>query len=206
MTTPYAPFFIALSNAYDVLNVELFSAVLPGAVFVLDTNPRSSAFFKPQSIPANGKNEDAIGINGPLASRLPPVDALSLLCRQMVTQWQYHFGSPSRAGYFNSEWIAEMNRIGLAVHREEGRRLGFSAVHSVVPGSPFQRVAAKLIDDGFAASLLSPVATPLKSVHGRSGSRIRYRCADCGVNVWGKAGLSIVCGLCHQAMSSHVGK
>ena len=57
----------------------------------------------------------------------------------MAHLWQQEFGKPSRNGYHNAEWAAEMNRIGLkpvsagSPDKETGQRVG----HEIVEGGPF---------------------------------------------------------------------
>lgn len=40
---------------------------------------------------------------------------------------------------------------------------------------------------------------------GQSGQRHKYSCASCGVNVWDRKGLNLVCGECHEQFETEVG-
>ena len=65
-------------------------------------------------------------------------------------------------------------------------------------------------DDSSAAALLARLRElgvdteddEIKPVARPSSNRYKYRCVDCGLNVWGKLGLNIVCGDCDVAFEN----
>jgi hypothetical protein len=61
----------------------------------------------------------------------------------MAHQWQFEFGTPSRAGYHNEEWSKKMQSIGLMPShngKPGGKKTGQNMSDYVISGSFFEIV------------------------------------------------------------------
>ena len=67
--------------------------------------------------------------------------------------------------------------------RPGGKRTGQSMGHYVSDGGPFAQAAKALLGAGWAVPCVAVPERP------RTGSKLKYTCAGCGINVWGHAGL-----------------
>lgn len=138
-------------------------------------------------------------------------EVASTLAHEMVHLWQEQFGRPGRRGYHNREWASKMMAIGLiptSTGAPGGRMIGERVTHYILEGGAFAR-AWEQLEDGdklpFTCTEGKPVAIPVvtstKIVPEARPKRnkVKYTCSCCETNVWGKAGLSLVCGSCQEA-------
>ena len=127
----------------------------------------------------------------------PTLDTLAVLVHEMTHQWQAHFGAPSRSGYHNREWAARMETLGLIpsdTGRPGGKRTGQSMGHYVSDGGPFEQAAKTLRGTGWEVPVVALLERP------RPVSKLKYTCAGCGINVWGRADLAVDCANCGLRM------
>jgi hypothetical protein len=146
------------------------------------------------------------------------VEILSTLAHEMCHLWQQEHGSPSRAGYHNTQWANKMIEIGLQPSTTGcpgGKTTGQKVTHYIVPDGPFLEVATKLVVSGKAplrwsdvegflmvppdqvppgplAGLASAVRAS-RPVSTRAGKRVRYECPLCSNHVWGRGDLLVAC-------------
>jgi predicted SprT family Zn-dependent metalloprotease len=181
-------------------------------------------FASTRFVNRNGLQTDEIAMNPSYFGVRTVRATLSTLVHEMVHAWQFHFGKPSRAGYHNTEWAEKMERVGLMpsnTGKPGGKRVGQQMTHYIIDGGAYDRACADLLTAEFTLSWLDrfpPVSVdqfaggegegddddgdPVEAgmlvflVPGEANrsNRVKYRCPSCAVQVWGKPGLSILCG------------
>ena len=120
-----------------------------------------------------------------------------LLGEQTMRGLPFTGGAPTRSGYHNREWAARMETLGLIpsdTGRPGGKRTGQSMGHYVSDGGPFEQAAKALLGAGWAVPYVAVPERP------RTGSKLKYTCAGCGINVWGHADLAVDCANCGLRM------
>lgn len=200
-TEPTAEQWGAYQAAWGWFNDRLFGGGL--APCILNFSRRSSrtlGFFAPDRWAKDVASVPEISLNPDHLAR-PLADAMSTLAHEMVHQWQYQFGTPSRGGYHNKEWGRKMKEIGLhPSHTGEpgGRETGQQMTHYVVAGGPFE-AAFEAMPEAFGipwtSGAVGPKPAPKKSV-----SKVKFHCPGCGANAWGKPGLLLKCQPCDLEM------
>jgi hypothetical protein len=73
----------------------------------------------------------------------------------MVHQREFRCGSKKRKSYHDKAWGTMMKEVGLypsSTGAPGGRETGWRVSHFVVPGGPFERAVAELMDAGFKIS------------------------------------------------------
>ncbi|HGC8067000.1 TPA: SprT-like domain-containing protein [Yersinia enterocolitica] len=166
---------------------------------------------------------DEIALNPSYFGVIPLLEILQTIVHEMAHAWQFHFGEPGRRGYHNKEWAEKMEAIGLmpsSTGQPGGAKTGEKMADYAIEGGPFMLATAELMttnfriswldrfppvqpgvasilagmeggedeEDSELAGMLSPVAA------GGRSNRNKYRCPCCKVQVWGKPGLSLLCG------------
>ena len=162
-----------------------------------DGRPRFASLDDPQEV------TDEIALNPTHFADRTQTQTLSTLVHEMVHLWQHHFGTPSRAGYHNKEWAAEMREIGLIpsdTGQPGGKDVGQKVSHYIDGGGLFARSCAAYLADG-AAFLYHDRAGDAAGVRKKkAASKTRYTCPDCGLNAWAKPAIRLLCGDCNEPM------
>jgi hypothetical protein len=210
-----------LQVAFDVFNVELFGATLPGCMITLRTFGKARGYFSADRFVhlTEVTTTHEIALDPRQFVDRTALEVLSTLAHEMCHLRQREYGQPSRGGYHNREWARFMDGIGLVASdtgRPGGKQTGQRMTHYIAPGGRFEAVGTDLIDsgrfdlvwadiDGFLDTT-TPVAGPggrrvvgpavgrVGRGGGTGGRRSKYTCPLCGAAVWGRAGLAIVCG------------
>ena len=87
-----------------------------------------------------------------------------------------------RRGSGLGERAARMEALGLIpsdTGRPGGKRTGQSMGHYVSEGGPFEQAAKALLGTGWEVPYVAVPERP------RTGSKLKYTCAGCSINVWG---------------------
>jgi hypothetical protein len=63
-----------------------------------------------------------------------------------------------------------------------------------IAGGPFERSAEALLATEFTFKWVSLENKPAKG----PASKVKFTCHQCGQNVWGKPGASVLCGVCSE--------
>jgi len=225
--------YSVLQSALDYFNHELFDGLLPPCLITLQRKKSTFGYFVPGRFVHRKSREsvDEIALNPTYFATVPIEEILQTIVHEMVHQWQYHYGKPSRSGYHNKEWAEKMESIGLmpsSTGKPGGKRTGQKMSDYIASGGKFEAACKTLLDNRFiipwvdkridrqiAIQLLSgdyelegvDTATlgidmaELETISNENRSnREKYSCPSCGNNVWGKPGMNIECGDCHQAM------
>lgn len=216
---PTAETYRGFQVAFDVFNAELFGSRLPGCMITLRTFGKARGYFSPDRFVhlTEVTTTHEIALDPRQFVDRTALEVLSTLAHEMCHLEQREFGTPSRGGYHNREWARLMDAIGLVASdtgAPGGKQTGQRMTHYIAPGGRFETVASRLIEsgrfvlawadiEGFLTTSGSGVAGPggakgtpaggVASGRRSGGRRAKYSCPLCGVNVWGKAGLAIVC-------------
>ena len=90
-----------------------------------------------------------------------------------------------------------METLGLIpsdTGRPGGKRTGQIMGHYVSDGGPFEQAAKSLRGTGWEVPVVALLERP------RTVSKLKYTCAGCGINVWGRADLAVDCANCGLRM------
>jgi hypothetical protein len=193
--------------AYDYFNRQLFGGELRPCLLVFkDRKAKKGGIVLGHFAPdrwasADGETAHEISLN-PDALTRPLWDTMSTLAHEMAHQWQQDHGTPPRAGYHDREWARKMVEIGLIpsnTGQPGGRQTGQQMDHYVDEAGAFKRALDAMPEEirlpwtsGGAGLGLGPA--PKKE---RPKSKIKYTC-PCGVNLWGKPELKVICGECEE--------
>jgi hypothetical protein len=213
-----------LQTAYDFFNARLFQSELPFCLITLQRQARTYGYFSRERF-ANreGDKTDEIAMNPAHFSGRSIEETLSTLVHEMAHLWQSHFGKKMPTSpYHNKEWATKMESLGLIptdTGQPGGKKTGFKMTHYIAADGPFATECAALITQKYTISWYDrfPEAERARLKGGgddddEEGSedegtekaskvKIKYthKCEDKRpANVWGKAGLNLLCGLCNE--------
>lgn len=193
----------ALYQAFGHFNQRLFGGKLPLVVITLHRHRNANGYFMREAYQARG---DVAVTGGEIAHEIalnPDAfkgrsdDAiLSTLVHEMVHLQQQVQGKPGRTCYHNREWADWMKAVGLKPFnvQDPKKETGQACSHDIVPDGKFDMACRELMEAGFLVGWNGTPGEP----KAKQVSKVPYECADCGVKVWGKPALRIVCGECGQ--------
>jgi predicted SprT family Zn-dependent metalloprotease len=199
--TPTRAQFAAYEGMFRYFNRELFGGTLPACLLNFSRKARTYGFFAPARWESGAEVRHEISLNPGTLKDREAIDVASTLVHEMVHLWQQDFGRPSRRGYHNGEWAAKMQEVGLipsSTGEPGGARVGQRVSHYIEAGGCFARAF-----EAMPAEFLLPWSCgELEEGRGKEGPRarnkVKYTCPSCETNVWGKPGLSLVCGDCSE--------
>lgn len=194
-----------LQQAHEHFNKALFGGTLPNALITFQRRKGSFGYFAGGRFAnEDGHRADEIALNPAHFTSRSQKDILATLVHEMAHQWQRHEGQPGRGRYHNREWAEKMKEIGLCPSDtgvEGGKETGEAVSHYVMPGSPFDAAADKLLNKGYALSwkeALDPTAITgdgnAEPASPKSGQRVRYCCPQCDLKAWAKHDVRLLCG------------
>lgn len=198
--------FAAYQGMYDFFNRELFTGQLPAVLLNFSRKtPRTLGFFAPQRWDRGDEVAHEISLNPTTLKYRRPIDVASTLVHEMVHLWQQEYGNPSRTGYHNRQWAEKMEEVGLVPsHTGEpgGRRVGQQMTHYIAERGAFDRAFQRL-----PPACALPWACSddeIKRKKRRARNKVKYTCT-CGVNIWGKPKLKVICAECGETFESEAG-
>ena len=203
-----------LDDAYRFFNTRLWGGVLPALLITLQRRRGAGGSFAPERFserpgsticdvrPVRSVHE--LTLNPDAFTGRSDRDIVSILVHEMVHTWQQERGRPSRRGYHNRQWAAEMTRIGLhpsSTGEPGGREVGQRMGHYVATDGLFVTLWEQLSSTGFVLRWESAeLSAALKRTRtSQRSSKTRYRCPRCGANAWAKPRASLVCGRCSRS-------
>lgn len=224
--TPTDEQFNALNQAYEYFNQKLFDGILPSCLLNFSRKKGTHGFFAPERWRRVGEDKYStheISLT-PTTFYRGLKEILSTLVHEQVHLWQWEFGNPSRNGYHNREWAAKMEEIGLMpsnTGKPGGKRTGQSMTHYIISEGRYEMAfdsmpkAFKLpltsLEGDLMRSMLKgepktkveggAISTKTAKLRPKSRSKTKYSCPSCGVNVWGKDGLNLICEDCGEKLS-----
>lgn len=188
-----------LNEAYNFFNTSLFEGELPECLITLQRKGKCAGYFSGNRF--SDRNDEGITIDeialNPDCFHLPDIEIYQTLVHEMGHCWQKSYGKSSRAGYHNREWANKMEDIGLmpsSTGSPGGKKTGQKMMDYVICGGNFDIESAKFIKENGCVSFGSRKIVKEK-VANKQQSKIKYTCS-CGKKVFGKPGLSIICGDC----------
>lgn len=189
--------------AYAFFNARLFAGSLPGCLITMQRKKGARGFFHGERFGSRDQAEitDEIALNPTSFAVRDDRAILSTLVHEMAHLWQHHFGKPSGAGYHDREWAAKMQNIGLVpsdTGRPGGRQTGRRMTHYIQADGPFDRACKELLRSGILVAYVQRGDDERgETVRAKKlASKTRYTCAGCGLNVWGKPGIRVICESC----------
>ena len=211
-----------LKALYNHLNDELFDGALPMVYLKLD---RTNRFIRGHYAVDVWTDEDGIrwneiNINANAFANGDFKGAVTVFVHEMVHHWQQTWGMPSRTGYHNAEYAGKCRDLGIECIDPETRKPVNAAQNmdcELIEGGKLEEVIYNLPDEMVFPYHPADFELPGNEKGGGEreqgrggenpeqrkpktpGKRSKYTCAQCGTNVWGKSGLSIVCGICGRA-------
>jgi len=169
---------------------------------------------------------DEIALNPAYFGVVPLKEVMQTVVHEMVHLWQHHFGKPGRRRYHNREWGEKMKAVGLMpsdTGKPGGKQTGERMADSAIEGGVFDQAFEKLVNSDFritwydyfpsrhvtaqalqaalegAVEGVDPenVTAPTEGPASTSKpTRVKYTCAPCKINLWGKPSLKLICGEC----------
>jgi predicted SprT family Zn-dependent metalloprotease len=206
-------------RAYEHYNFGLFDGRLPNCLITLQRKGRTMGYFcRQRFVRDDGSYCDEIAMNPVYFNDRDTEEVLQTLVHEMVHLWQFHFGNAGRGRYHNRQWADKMKQVGLHpshTGKVGGRELGDQMMDYIIDGGAFERETKILLAQGFkitwrdhklgkGAFSPSPI-DPNAASNGsdtKAGKRVKYSCAQCGLNAWAKHDASLICGKDRIIMTS----
>lgn len=195
--------FGAYQAMFDHFNKLLFKNQLKSVILNFSRRASAHGFFAPERwSDENDKHLHEISIN-PEQLKRPVEETAATLVHEMVHLWQQDFGNPSRTGYHNKEWAAEMNRVGLKPVSldQPGHEVGQKVTHEVVLDGAFAVAFKKLPPVALLPFRCDPEVGRAASL---SRNKSKYTCPSCSANVWGRPELAITCDACGEPFEEEI--
>ncbi len=198
--------YITLSAAFDFFNHVLFQGKLPPAFITLQRHAGARGYYSAERFQGRhepGRQTDEIALNPAAFADRTDAQILSTLVHEMVHHWQKHFGHPGRGRYHNHEWAANMEAVGLVpsdTGEPGGKRVGPSVTHYIAAGGRFEAACGELLRGGVRLEWQSRENEAEATAVAKARTKTKYSCPDCGINVWGKNGLHVLCGDCEEEL------
>lgn len=153
---PTIDVYSEINQAFNHFNKSLFNSELPNCLITMQRDKRCYGFLsKGQFVNKDGASIDELALNPSYFGVRSIADTLSVLVHEMCHLWQAHFGSPSRAGYHNTEWSDKMREVGLMASDTglpNGKYVGQRMNHYIIENGPFEVACAGLLSNDFALS------------------------------------------------------
>lgn len=208
-TKPTLEQFKKYQAAYDWFNRQLFGNKLKPCLLVFRDGKKKKncitlGHFGPHRWTKGEETCHEISLN-PETLHRDFEDTMSTLVHEMVHQWQEDHGEPPRAAYHDKQWAAMMCEVGLIpsdTGEPGGKQTGQRMTHYIEKGGRFATAFKSMPNEiklpwttgGVSLGIRKPKEPAAKN-------KIKYTCAGCDTNVWGKPGLKIVCGECEEQFS-----
>lgn len=216
--------YAELQAAFDHYNNALFDGELPPCLITMQREKRTYGYFSSRRFihRQDKSSTDEIALNPSYFGVVPLLEILQTIVHEMAHAWQFHFGEPGRRGYHNKEWAGKMEAIGLmpsSTGQPGGAKTGEKMADYAIQGGRFLLATAELLTTDFRISWLdrvTPAQTRVTAIlngveggedgedselvgmltpaTGGRSNRDKYRCPCCKAQVWGKPGLSLLCG------------
>ena len=191
-----------LTTAYDWFNCELFEDRLPRCLITLQRKSKMGGYFAYKRFgESDGRGvTDELAMNPELFRNNSLEGTLSILVHEMTHVEEAHFGKPSRGGYHNVAWVKLMLLVGLIpshTGKPGGKQTGDKMSHYIEPGGRFEQSCKRLIETGTTVPYVDLWADKNRAkTKLKAASKSKYTCTGCSANVWGRPGMSVICGVC----------
>jgi hypothetical protein len=207
-TKPTNETYSEFQTAYDFFNRELFNNQLPDCLITYQRKAKTKGYFADSRFEntENGTIIDEIAMNPDYFSGedISPKTILSTLVHEMCHLWQKYHGKPGRNRYNNQQWAEMMLKVGLRSTDDgtpSGMMTGDSVTHIIITGGKFDQVCDQLLKNIKIAWVDRWTGGNLQSgSKAISKNKTKYVCPVCHLNVWGKPGINILCGICMRKL------
>lgn len=212
---PTREFYDLFTYIFDYYNNHLFENSLDSPMIIITRSKNVFGHYSHKRwINPSKEKVDEIAINPQMFYSFPLMEICQTIVHEMVHQWQFHYGKPSRTGYHNKEWSEKMIEIGLmpsSTGKEGGKSVGQKMADYTLIGGRFLEVTEPLINQNIFSKLYYEAVSnsnisveqdlveskPVKlGLQEKSKGKIKYICRICDLNIWGKQGMKIICGEC----------
>lgn len=225
-TNPTDDQYKQLQKAFEHFNKTLFSDFVPQVLLTMQRQKNVAGYASHRRFRNDDGNlVDEIALNPEYFGRSPAakIEILATLVHEMAHIWQFHHGKPGRGRYHNAEWADKMESIGLmpsSTGKPGGKRTGDSMADYPIEGGRFIIECAFLFSEEFNIpwsdrAAFKPSDSALTNENGGENAegdddqdqapdpkkKVKYshQCdAGKALNVWGKPGLSLLCGTCQK--------
>ena len=202
---------------------------IPELVFAVNNQCRAcvTAFVSPDALydKRNNRKLQYLGINSKYLDR--DVSAiLSTICHELCHIYENAYIHIPRGGYHDRQWVELMEGCGLTpvflnksktsvstkiaeggafeefvkTFKEKHGEDYFNIVEYSIEIEHKTKVALG-IEEGEDTEDSSPKADNAdKPVKKYNRNKVKYTCPDCGMHLWGKSNLSIICGECNMKL------
>jgi len=214
----------AYSKAFDFFNDKLFDGALSRPMLCISRNSSiiGGYFSAEKWHDEKGSKIHEIAINANHMDGEDIVKLMHILIHEMTHQWQHEQGKPTRNGYHNKEWMDKALSLGFGGVNEKGEedKPGQAVMTNLKPGGKAEQMIAEMPDDAIFPWMTINTGSPdpqqpqgsggegsgssSKARAPRSGKRTKYTCPVCGLNVWAKHGVKILCLDCDKALIEQV--
>jgi hypothetical protein len=189
-----------LEEAFGFFNGRLFDGKLPHVLINLERKANSYGYFAPNRMVyrADAVAEHVIALNPDSFVDHTDEQVCQTLVHEMAHLWQHFFGKPSARGYHNREWAAKMITVGLmpsSTGMPGGKITGQKMSDYILRDGPFKAAFAALAATRWKLNLES---APRPGTIKAPPSKVKFTCAGCGSNMWGKPDSKDICGDCNQ--------
>ena len=218
---PTSKFYGLFQYLYDSYNEFLFNNELEDCLIVITRKKNVMGHYSYKRWFHIDDNEtDELALNPNMFLKFPLMEICQTLVHEMCHGWQFHMGTPSRAGYHNKEWAEKMISVGLmptSNGKVGGKTIGQKMSDYPIEGSDFMIFSEELMNNEVFAQLYyevnpsfmdnldqsKPLFDQIRDLTLIADSRppgkktkIKYSCA-CS-NVWGKPELELYCKICEE--------
>ena len=197
----------ALQTAFDFFNEHCFDGDLKSAMVTFSRNKNVlKGYFSPDRwTNDDGTKIHEIAINANVMN-IGISELLATLVHEMCHQWRWDdFEKKPRMGYHDMEWATKMKECGLQPFGPDGREVGQTVSHEIIKDGKFEELLMDYPEEAIFPWRAEELNTNEGSDEGessgeksvkapKSGKRAKYVCPACGMKLWGKSGLNVVCG------------
>jgi Uncharacterized protein conserved in bacteria len=202
-TKPTSETYTEFQTAYDFFNRELFNGQLPDCLITYQRKAKTKGYFADGRFEntENGKIVDEIAMNPDYFSgeNISPKTILSTLVHEMCHLWQKYHGKPGRSRYHNQEWADMMLKVGLRPTSDgtsTGMMTGDKVSHIIIEGGKFDSVCDQLLAN-IKIAWVDRWTGGISQSNFKQKNKTKYVCPVCHLNVWGKPGIQVICGICN---------
>jgi hypothetical protein len=203
----------AFVGAFEYLNEELFGNELPVPMLVLTRNPKIRAgHFAPDSWTLDdGSTEHEIALNANVYANGDWKYAMTVLIHEMLHLEQWVNKDHGRPGYHNKKFCKRLKLLGIQpVDPQTGEPItcGDKVADRLIEGGMAEEVLRDMPDEYVFPYLPKEIpgddtqvvvidkredAEDKPKPKAKRGVKVKYSCAVCGNNAWGKGDMVIRC-------------
>lgn len=152
---PSLDFYSYLQSAFDFFNSRLFDDKLSPVMFTITRKKSTAGYFRANGwIVEGGDNIHEIAINPQYFITSSPLELYQTIVHELVHQFQYEHGTPSRTNYHNTEWAEKMKSIGLMPISKNGKGTGQSVSDKPIAGGIFERACSDFFMAGYKLAIV----------------------------------------------------